>query len=109
MNKYEVAFIIKPNTNEEAIKEIISKLKEIYINHNGTILDEFDMGTREMAYEIEKSKIGYYYFLNVEADHAANQEFERICRINEDVIRFLVINIDDVEGSTLDILREKTR
>lgn len=109
MNKYEVGFIIKPNTNEELIKELINKLKEIYIDHKGTILDEFDMGTREMEYEIEKTKIGYYYFLNVETNHEANQEFERICRISEDVLRFLVINIDTVKGSSLDVLREKSR
>ncbi len=106
MRKYEVGFIIKPNTDESLVRQTIDKLKKIYSDAGSNITDEFDMGTRELAYEIEKEKTGYYYFLNVEAETSTNNEFERICRISEDVMRFIVINIDDVEGSTLDILRE---
>lgn len=106
MTKYEVAFIIKPNIDESIVQNTISKLKEIYTSAGCNIVDEFDMGMRELAYEIEKNKTGYYYFLNVEANHATNQEFERISKIDENVIRYMVINIDDVKGSTLDILRE---
>lgn len=106
MRKYEVGFIIKPNVDESQVTKTIEKLKQIYIDAKSNILDELDMGTRELAYEIEKEKTGYYYFLNVETTTEANKEFERICRISEDVVRFLVINIDSVKGSTLDILRE---
>ncbi len=106
MRKYEVGFIIKPNADESLVRQTIDKLKKIYSDAGSNIIDEFDMGTRELAYEIEKEKTGYYYFLNVNAKTSTNNEFERICRISEDVIRFIVINIDDVEGSTLDILRE---
>ncbi len=106
MSRYEVAFIIKPNVDETKVQSTIERLKTIYLEDKAVITDEFDMGTKELAYEIEKSKTGYYYFLNVEAETATNKEFERICRISEDVLRFMVINIDDVEGSTLDILRD---
>ena len=105
MSKYEVAFIIKPNVDETIVQGIIEKLKNIYITEGATITDEFDMGTRELAYEIENNKTGYYYFLNVEANASSNQEFERICRINEEVLRFMFINIDKIKGSTLDTLR----
>ncbi|MFV0287861.1 MAG: 30S ribosomal protein S6 [Mycoplasmatales bacterium] len=106
MRKYEVGFIIKPNVDESLVQATVEKLKEIYTSAGSNILDEFDMGTKELAYEIEKNKTGYYYFLNVEAVSETNKEFERICRISEDVLRFMVINIDKVEGSTLDMLRE---
>lgn len=106
MRKYEVGFIIKPNVDENEVRQTIEKLKNIYIAEKSNILDEFDMGVRELAYEIEKETSGYYYFLNLETTSEANKEFERICRISEDVLRFMVINIDNVEGSTLDILRE---
>lgn len=106
MSRYEVGFIVKPNVDENKVQEVIERLKNIYLEDKAVITDEFDMGTKELAYEIEKNKTGYYYFLNVEADSKTNMEFERICRISEDVLRFMVINIDNVEGSTLDILRD---
>lgn len=106
MSKYEVGFILSPNIDDSVTQDTINKLKEIYTSSNGIILDEYDMGMRELAYRIDKDTSGYYYFLNVEADHDMNQEFERISRIDENVIRFLVLNIDEVEGSTLDVLRE---
>ncbi len=109
MRKYEVGFIIKPDVDDSKVQKEIEKLKEIYLSANSNILDEYDMGTKELAYEIEKNKTGYYYFLNVEADAKTNTEFERICRLSEEVLRFIVINIDDVEGSTLDMLRETNK
>lgn len=106
MRKYEVGFILKPISSDEEIQNTISKLKEIYTKGNSKIIDEFDMGMRNLAYNIEKFNSGYYYFLNVESDGETNKEFERICRIDENVIRFMVINIEHVEGSTLDMLRQ---
>ncbi len=105
MRKYEVGFILRPNLDEEANKEVINNLKAIYTNAGCEIIDELDLGMRELAYEIEKNKSGYYYFMVVNANHETNVEFERISRISEDVIRFMVVNIDNVKANTLDILR----
>lgn len=106
MKKYEVAFIIQPNLEESKIQELSNKLKEIYTNSGSKIIDEEVVGMREMAYEIEKHKTGYYVFFTTESESKINDEFERICRLNEDVIRWLVIDIDDVEDYTLDVLRK---
>lgn len=106
MRKYEIGFIIKPTLDEAANRAVIDQLKAIYTADNCEIVDELDLGLRELAYEIEKHKSGYYYFLVVNAESATNQEFERICRISEDVIRFMVVNIDGIKASTLDTLRK---
>ena len=106
MKKYEVGFIINPRIEETLINETIEQLKAIYTNMNCTIVDEENVGLRELAYEIQKHKSGYYYFMIVEANHEANQEFERICRINENVMRFMVIDVDHVSYNTLDTLRK---
>lgn len=103
---YEVAFIVKPNVDEINVKQTIDKLKKIYLDGGANIVDEFDMGTRELAYEIQKNNSGYYYFLNVESESELNIEFERICRITEDVLRFMVISIKE---PSLDILREQKK
>lgn len=106
MKKYEVAFIIKPTLDEATIKATIEQVKKIYADFNSEIVDEFDMGMRELAYEIQKNKSGYYYFLNVMATNEANEEFLRVTGISESIIRQLIINIDDINGSTLDMLRK---
>ncbi len=105
MKKYEVGFILQPNLDETANKEVISEIKAIYTNAGCEIVEELDLGMRELAYEIEKNKSGYYYFMVVNANHDANQEFERISRIREEIIRFMVVNIDGIKANTLDVLR----
>ena len=53
------------------------------------------MGQKEFAYEIKKFKSGYYFLYNIEAnDDAAVKEFDRVARIDENVVRHLVINLD---------------
>lgn len=106
MKKYEVGFILRPNLDEAMVNETIDLLKAIYTDRDGKIIDEANVGLRELAYEIDHFKNGYYFFFVVEANHEANQEFERICRINDAVIRFLVVDVDDVEANTLDTIRK---
>ncbi len=105
MKKYEVGFILKPNLDEETNKEVINNLKAIYTNAGCEIVEELDLGMRELAYEIEKNKSGYYFFMVVNANREANVEFERISRISEDVIRFMIVNIEGIKANTLDVLR----
>lgn len=106
MKKYEVGFILRPNLDEAMVNETINLLKAIYTDRDGKIIDEANVGLRELAYEIDHFKNGYYFFFVVETNHEANQEFERICRINDAVIRFLVVDVDDVEANTLDTIRK---
>ncbi len=105
MKKYEVGFILRPNLDEETNKEVINNLKAIYTNAGCEIVEELDLGMRELAYEIEKNKSGYYYYMVVNANRDANVEFERISRISEDVIRFMIVNIEGIKANTLDVLR----
>ena len=107
MKKYEVGFIIKPTIDEAATKAVVTQLKNIYVDSDSIILDELELGLRPMAYEIEKHQNGFYYFMIVETTAEANKEFERICNISEDVIRYMFIDVDNVEANTLDVLRKK--
>ncbi len=53
------------------------------------------MGQRELAYEIKKFKTGYYFLFVVEADSTAVSEFDRIAKINENILRHLIIKVED--------------
>lgn len=94
MNKYEIMFILKSN-EEEAIKTQVSELKAIITDMNGEIVNEKEMGNRKLAYPINKELNGYYYVINVNANNEAIAEFDRKARISENVIRHLIIRLDE--------------
>lgn len=94
MNKYEIMFILKSN-EEEAIKGQVSLLKAIITDMKGEIVNEKEMGNRKLAYPINKELNGYYYVINVNANNEAIAEFDRKARINENVIRHLIIRLDE--------------
>ena len=94
MNKYEIMFILKSN-EEEAIKSEVSNLKAIITDMNGEITNEKEMGNRKLAYPIKKELNGYYYVINVNANNDAIAEFVRKAKINENVIRHLIIRLDE--------------
>ena len=94
MNKYEIMFILKSN-EEEAIKNQVSELKAIITDMKGEIVEEKEMGNRKLAYPIKKELNGYYYVMNVVANNDAIAEFDRKARISENVIRHLVIRLDE--------------
>ena len=94
MNKYEIMFILKSN-DEEAIKTQVSELKSIITDMKGEIENEKEMGNRKLAYPINKELNGYYYVINVNANNDAIAEFDRKAKINENVIRHLIIRLDE--------------
>ena len=95
MRKYEVMFIVRPDLEVEANKQVAESMKKILTDKGATIIDEKEMGQKELAYEIKKYKTGYYYLYTVEAkDNVATKEFDRLARISEDVIRHLIVKVE---------------
>lgn len=94
MNKYEIMFILKSN-EEEAIKSQVSELKAIITDMKCKIENEKEIGNRKLAYPIKKELNGYYYVMNVEANNEAIQEFDRKSRISENVLRHMIIRLDE--------------
>ena len=95
MKKYEIMFIVQPNLESEVLKKTVSDLEKIFTNNKATITLSKELGQKELAYEIKKYKSGYYYLYNIETENdKAIKEFDRIARINENVIRHLIINLD---------------
>ncbi len=95
MNKYEIMFIVKPDLEESAIKKEADKLKKALTEHKAKIIDEKAMGQRELAYEIKKYKNGYYFLFTLEALSNAIDEFDRLARIDENLLRHLIIRVED--------------
>lgn len=95
MNKYELMFIVKPDMEEASIKKTAEDLKNVLSTGKANIIEEKAMGQRELAYTINKFNTGYYYLFVVEANSDVVKEFDRIARINENILRHLIVKVED--------------
>ena len=95
MNKYEMMFIVRPDMEEAEIKKTAEAMKKVLTDAKAKVLEEKAMGQRELAYEINKFTTGYYFLFVVEATKEAEQEFNRVARINESLLRHLIVKVEE--------------
>lgn len=94
MNKYENVVILNAELDEEATNKLVAKFSDL-INKHGKLLDTNHMGKKTLAYEINKQKYGYYVVFTFESEPDFIEELQRNYRINEKVLKFLVIRLKD--------------
>ena len=95
MKKYEIMYILNANLTEEERTALQEKLHGCLTANGDTIeVNEKDWGLRELAYQINFQSSGYYVVLSVEAkDDLGIKEFRRICKIETNVLREMVITL----------------
>ncbi|NLV90621.1 MAG: 30S ribosomal protein S6 [Tenericutes bacterium] len=91
--KYEIMFIVKPDMEAEAQKELLKTFDSL-LKDNGAKVETFrELGQKELAYEIKNHKSGFYFLYEISSkDSKAQKEFDRIANLSEDVIRHMIIN-----------------
>ena len=94
MNKYELALVINGKVTEEVKNESLEKVKGFIERFDGTVEKVDDWGKRRLAYEIQKVREGFYYFITFEANAESPIQIERRIRIMENVLRFLIVRAD---------------
>ena len=94
MNKYELAVVVSAKIEDEERAAVVDKCKALIERFGGTITNVDDWGKKRLAYEIQKMREGFYYFIQFEADATAPAEIERHVRIMENVIRYLCVRQD---------------
>ena len=95
MKQYEIMFIVRPDMEEADIKKTADSMKKVLTDKKAKVVEEKAMGQRELAYEINKTKTGYYYLYVVEASAKAIGEFDRVAKINENLLRHIVVKKED--------------
>ena len=95
MNKYEMMFIVRPDMEEAEIRKTAENMKKVLTDAKAKVIEEKAMGQRELAYEINKFTTGYYFLFVVEANAEAEKEFNRVARINESLLRHLIVRVED--------------
>ena len=91
MNKYELTVVVNAKIEDDVRVATVEKVKEYVARYGGTVTNVDEWAKKRLAYEIQKMKEGFYYFIQFEADATAPAEIERHVRIMENVIRYLCV------------------
>ena len=91
MNKYELAVVVNAKIEDEERAQVIEKVKDMSTRFGGNVTDVDEWGKRRLAYEIQKMKEAYYYFVHFEADATVPGEIEQRIRIMDNVLRYLCV------------------
>ena len=95
MNKYELALVVNAKLEDEARAEVVEKAKGYITRYNGNVTEVEEWGKKRLAYEIQKMREGYYYFIQFESDSVCPNEVEAHVRIMEPVIRYLCVKVEE--------------
>ena len=95
MNKYELAVVVSAKIEDDERAAVIEKCKKYIVRFGGTITEVDEWGKKRLAYEVQKMKEGFYYFIRFEAPATAPAELESRVRIMDNVIRYLCVRQDE--------------
>ncbi len=94
MAKYELAVVVNAKIEDDARAAVIEKVQKYVTRFGGQISDVEEWGKKRLAYEVQKMREGFYYFIHFEAETTAPAEIEARLRIMENVIRYLCVRQD---------------
>ena len=95
MNKYEIMFIVRADIDEKTVKDTEKAFEKILTDMKSKVVNTKDMGQRKLAYPIKDQVRGFYYILNVEASSEAVKEFDRKAKIDNNILRQLIIREEE--------------
>jgi len=96
MKKYEIMYIIRPDIEDEAKAALVERFNTILTDNGAELLETKEWGKRRLAYEINDYRDGFYMINKVQAENAtATQEFDRLAKISEDIIRHLIVREEE--------------
>ena len=107
MRLYESVFIARQDISSQQVESMADEFAGIITNAGGKIHKREYWGLRSLAYRIKKNRKGHYIMFNLETDGATLKEYERIMGLNEDVLRFLNIRIEEVDEAPSIIMQNK--
>ncbi len=109
MPLYEHVFIARQDISPQQVESLTDQLKGIVKEGGGEVQKAEYWGLRSLAYRIKKNRKGHYALLNIDAPHKAISEMERQMRINEDVLRFLTLRVDELEEGESAMMKSRGR
>lgn len=98
MRTYELLSIIKPNIDSEEFDKVVEKIEEAITALEGKVLSADKMGRKKLSYDIKDYRDGYFVVHNFEIDPAQVAKFNRQLRLNENVLRIMLLETSEVKA-----------
>ena len=95
MNKYESVLIARQDLGSSQVNTLVDELKNVISSQGGEVVRVDNWGLKNLAYRIKKNRKGHYVLLNISAPANALAEYERVMRVNEDIIRYMTVKVDE--------------
>lgn len=103
MANYESVLIARQDLGAAQVNTLVSELSEVIKKEGGEIVRIDNWGLKNLAYRIKKNRKGHYVLLNIVAPASAISEYERLIRLNEDVIRYMTVKVEEFNNETAEI------
>ena len=107
MPYYESVFIARPDISAAQVEALTESLTSITSENGGSVTKNEYWGLKTLTYRIKKNRKGHYSLLNLDAPAAARKELERNMLLNEDILRFMTIRVDELEVEPSIMMRNK--
>ena len=107
MALYESVIIARQDLTSSQFETLVNEFISVIESLNGLIKKKENWGLRNLAYKINKNRKGHYMLLNIDGPSECIVEFERLMRLNEDIIRFLTIKIKSIDEKPSPIMSNK--
>ena len=95
MNKYEMTVVVSAKIEDDERAAVVDKNKALVERFGGKVTNVEEAGKKRLAYEIQKQKEAFYYFIQFEAEATAPAEIESRVRIMDNVLRYLIVRTDE--------------
>ena len=95
MNKYESVLIARQDLGASQVSALVDGLKKVVADQGGEVVRVDNWGLKNLAYRIKKNRKGHYVLMNISAPASAVAEYERVMRVNEDIIRYMTVKVED--------------
>ncbi|MDE1900243.1 MAG: 30S ribosomal protein S6 [Alphaproteobacteria bacterium] len=109
MPLYETIFIARQDVPTTQVEALAKAFTDIIVKDSGSVKKTEQWGLRNLAYRINKNKKGHYVLMNIDAPAAAIAEMERNMGLNEDVLRFMTVRVEEHEEGPSAVLRKDER
>ena len=107
MPYYESVFIARPDISAAQMEALTENLTTITSANGGSVTKSEYWGLKTLTYKIKKNRKGHYSLLNLDAPATAVKELERNMLLNEDILRFMTIRVDELEAEPSVMMRNK--
>lgn len=107
---YEHMFVARQDVTQQQVEALGQQLADVVKERGGNVTKQEYWGVRSLAYRIKKNRKGHFMLLNVDGPAPAVHEIERLQRLNEDILRFLTVKVEELEeGPSAGLRQAKDR